>query len=174
MRNFLYLFFLPSLAFSQLNFSDPESQGLSKERLEMISELSKRYIDDKKVANITTMVNRNGKIVYYESFGNRGFDDNKEIKKDDLYRIYSMTKPIVSVAIMQLYEKGLFHLNDPIKNFLPEFKNLKYKKILSYLSKMNNSQSDIALVSNNKLLETGTSNLLFVKDQKFFTPKRDY
>tara|TARA_Y100000816_G_scaffold267604_1_gene229143 strand:+ start:38 stop:1321 length:1284 start_codon:yes stop_codon:yes gene_type:complete len=125
MRNFLYLFFLPSLAFSQLNFSDPESQGLSKERLEMISELSKRYIDDKKVANITTMVNRNGKIIYYESFGNRGFDDNKEIKKDDLYRIYSMTKPIVSVAIMQLYEKGKFHLNDPLDKFIPELKDLK-------------------------------------------------
>ncbi len=61
-----------------------------------------------------------------------------------------------------------------LKREKPEFKNLKYKKILSYLSKMDNSQSDIALVSNKKLLETGTSNLLFVKDQKFFTPKKDY
>ena len=71
------------------------------------------------------MVNRNGKIVYYESFGNRGFDDKKKIKKDDLYRIYSMTKPIVSVAIMQLYEKGKFHLNDPLDKFIPELKDLK-------------------------------------------------
>ena len=125
MKLFIIFFLIPSLAFSQLNFSDPDSQGLSKERIQMISELSKRYIEDKKVANITTMVNRKGKIVYYESFGNRGFDDNKEIKKDDLYRIYSMTKPIVSVAIMQLYEKGKFHLKDPLDKFIPELKDLK-------------------------------------------------
>ena len=125
MKFFIIFFLIPSLTFSQLNFSDPDSQGLSKERIQMISELSKRYIEDKKVANITTMVNRKGKIVYYESFGNRGFDDNKEIKKDDLYRIYSMTKPIVSVAIMQLYEKGKFHLNDPVDKYIPELKDLK-------------------------------------------------
>ena len=77
------------------------------------------------MANITTIVNRNGKIVYYESFGNRGFSDDRKVKKDDLYRIYSMTKPIVSVAVMQLYEKGFFHLNDPVENFLPSFKNQK-------------------------------------------------
>ena len=125
MKFFIIFFLIPSLAFSQLNFSDPDSQGLSKERIQMISELSKRYIEDKKVANITTMVNRKGKIVYYESFGKRGFDDNREIKKDDLYRIYSMTKPIVSVAIMQLYEKGKFHLNDPVDKYIPELKDLK-------------------------------------------------
>ena len=119
MKNFLFLFLLPSFAFSQLNFSDPESQGFSNERIEMITELSKRYIEDKKVANITTMVNRNGKVIYYESFGDRGFDDKENIKKDDLYRIYSMTKPIVSVAVMQLYERGEFHLNDPIDKFIP-------------------------------------------------------
>ena len=112
--------------FSQnLEYSDPDSQGISKDRIERISELSKSYIDNNKVANVTTIVNRNGNIIYYKAFGQRGADDKRKIKKDDLYRIYSMTKPIVSVAIMQLYEKGLFHLNDPIQNFLPEFKNLK-------------------------------------------------
>tara|TARA_B100000575_G_scaffold90293_1_gene71709 strand:+ start:50 stop:1336 length:1287 start_codon:yes stop_codon:yes gene_type:complete len=119
------LILLPLFNFSQLNLVDPESQGISKDRIQMISDLSKRYVDDGMVANITTMVNRNGKIVYFESFGKRGFDDNKEIKNDDLYRIYSMTKPIVSVAIMQLYEKGKFHLNNPVEKFIPELKNLK-------------------------------------------------
>ena len=61
-----------------------------------------------------------------------------------------------------------------LKREKPQYKNLKYKKILSYLSKMDNSRSDIGLVSNKKLLETGTSNLFFVKDNKFFTPKKDY
>ena len=56
----------------------------------------------------------------------------------------------------------------------PKYKNLKYKKILYYLSKMDNSKSDIGLVFKGKLFETGTSNLLFIKDKKFFTPKKDY
>jgi 4-amino-4-deoxychorismate lyase len=56
----------------------------------------------------------------------------------------------------------------------PQYKNLKYKKILSHLSKMDNSKSDIGLVSNKKILETGTSNLFFIKDKKIYAPKRDY
>ena len=122
----LLLTLVSLFGFSQnLEYSDPDSQGISKDRIERISELSKSYVDNNKVANVTTIVNRNGNIIYYKAFGQRGADDKRKIKKDDLYRIYSMTKPIVSVAIMQLYEKGLFHLNDPIENFLPEFKNLK-------------------------------------------------
>ena len=85
----------PIFIFSQLDSSNPESQGISSERLERLSKLSERYVNEGKVANITTIVNRNGKIVYFKSFGKRGLDDNDEVKKDDLYRIYSMTKPIV-------------------------------------------------------------------------------
>ena len=61
-----------------------------------------------------------------------------------------------------------------LKRERPQYKNLKYKKILSYLSKMDNSRSDIGLLSNSKLLETGTSNLLFIKNNKVFTPKKNY
>ena len=61
-----------------------------------------------------------------------------------------------------------------LKRERPQYKNLKYKKILSYLSKIDNSKSDIGLLSNSKLLETGTSNLLFIKDNKIFTPKKNY
>ena len=122
----LFFTLVSFFGFSQnLKYSDPNSQGISNDRIERISELSKSYVNNNKVANVTTIVNRNGNIIYYKAFGQRGADDKRKIKKDDLYRIYSMTKPIVSVAIMQLYEKGLFHLNDPIEKFLPEFKNLK-------------------------------------------------
>ena len=121
-----FIFLIPSLNISQgLEVSVPSQQGISDDRIKLISQLSEKYVKDKKVANITTIVNRNGKIVYYESFGDRGFSDERKVKKDDLYRIYSMTKPIVSVAVMQLYEKGFFHLNDPVENFLPSFKNQK-------------------------------------------------
>ncbi len=61
-----------------------------------------------------------------------------------------------------------------LKREKPEYKNLKYKRILSYLEKIDNSKSDVGLVHNKKILETGTSNLLFIKDKKVFTPKRNY
>ena len=100
---------------------------------------------------------------------------SKKRKYNHLLRI-AINKKIISISLRKRVKpKSNFNLRlVKLKREKPEFKNLKYKKILSYLSKMDNSQSDIALVSSKKLLETGTSNLLFVKDQKFFTPKKDY
>jgi len=100
---------------------------------------------------------------------------SKKRKYNHLLRI-AINKKIISISLRKRVKPKLnFNLRlVKFKREKPEFKNLKYKKILSYLSKMDNSQSDIALVSNKKLLETGTSNLLFVKNQKFFTPKKDY
>jgi len=112
------------LSFAQLAQVDPQQEGVSAERLERISEVSKAYLADEKVAGIATMVSRNGKIIYAKAFGERGVDDSKTLKIDDLFRIYSMTKPIVAVAAMQLYEKGMFHLSDPISKFLPELAEL--------------------------------------------------
>ena len=112
------------LSFAQLDQVDPQQEGVSAERLERISEVSKSYLADEKVAGIATMVSRNGKIIYAKAFGERGVDDSKTLKIDDLFRIYSMTKPIVAVAAMQLYEKGMFHLSDPISKFLPELAEL--------------------------------------------------
>ncbi len=100
---------------------------------------------------------------------------SKKKKYNHLLRI-AINKKIISISLRKRIKPKLnFNLRlVKLKREKPEFKNLKYKKILSYLSKMDNSQSDIALVFNKKLLETGTSNLLFVKDQNFFTPKKDY
>jgi len=100
---------------------------------------------------------------------------SKKRKYNHLLRI-AINKKIISISLRKRVKPKLnFNLRlVKLKREKPEFKNLKYKKILSYLSKMDNSKSDIALISNKKLLETGTSNLLFVKDQKFFTPKKDY
>ena len=100
---------------------------------------------------------------------------SKKRKYNHLLRI-AINKKVISISLRKRVKPKLnFNLRlVKLKREKPEFKNLKYKKILSYLSKMDNSKSDIALVSNKKLLETGTSNLLFVKDQRFFTPKKDY
>ena len=100
---------------------------------------------------------------------------SKKKKYNHLLRI-AVNEKIISISLRKRVKPKLdFNLKlVKLKREKPKFKNLKYKKILSYLSKMDNSKSDIALVSNKKILETGTSNLLFVKNQKFFTPKKDY
>ena len=100
---------------------------------------------------------------------------SKNKRYNHLLRI-AVNKKIISISLRKRIKPKLnFNLKlVNLKREQPQFKNLKYKKILSYLSKMDNSKSDVALVSDKKILETGTSNLIFVKDKKFFTPKKDY
>jgi len=102
-----------------------EKVGMSSERLDRITQMSQRYVDEGKFAGVVTMVARKGKLVHFEAVGNKGADDKRALKKDDLFRIYSMSKPITAAAVMQLYEKGKFQLNDPVHKFVPELKDLK-------------------------------------------------
>jgi branched-subunit amino acid aminotransferase/4-amino-4-deoxychorismate lyase len=84
----------------------------------------------------------------------------------------AVTKNTLSISLRKRIKPNL-NFNLKLVNFKrqkPEFKNLKYKKILNYLSKLDNSKSDIGLCSNKKIFETGTSNILFVKDKKIFSP----
>ena len=103
----------------------PERQGFSSERLQRITRMTQQYVDEGKLAGVITMVARRGKIVHFEAVGHRGADDPTPLEKDDLFRIYSMTKPITAAAAMQLYEQGQFHLSDPVSKFVPELKDLK-------------------------------------------------
>ncbi len=122
---FFIYFIVFNLTFAQFEKVEPELVGVSSERLNRISEISKNYVSQGKVPGIVTMIARKGKLIYFEAFGDRGIDDKRKIKKNDLFRIYSMTKPITALAAMQLYEKGKFQLNDPITKYIPELKNLK-------------------------------------------------
>ena len=122
---FFIFFILFKLSFAQLEKVDPELVGVSSERLNRVSEISKNYVTEGKVPGIVTMIARKGKLIYFEAYGNRGVDSKVKIKKNDLFRIYSMTKPVTAIAAMQLYEKGKFQLNDPITKYLPELNNLK-------------------------------------------------
>ena len=128
MRNFylaIICMFLTGNGISQLPISSPEAVGMSGDRLTQITKLSREYVDSSRVAGIVTMVARKGKIVYFETFGKRGMDDAANLKKDDLFRIFSMTKPITAVALMQLYEQGKFHMKDPVTKYIPELSGLK-------------------------------------------------
>ena len=100
---------------------------------------------------------------------------SKGKKYDHLLRI-ALNKKIISISLRKRVKpKKDFNLKlVNLRREKPQYKNLKYKKILSHLVKLDNSRSDIGLVVNNKILETGTSNLLFVKKQKIFTPIKNY
>ena len=115
----------PVTGLASLETSKPEAQGVSSEKLQRLSELSQQYVDEGRVAGIVNLVVRNGEVIHYEAAGNRGADNPSPMQVDDLFRIYSMTKPITAVAAMQLYEQGKFQLTDPVTKFVPELKDLK-------------------------------------------------
>jgi CubicO group peptidase (beta-lactamase class C family) len=103
----------------------PESVGLSSERLERIAGAIQKSIDDGRIAGGVALVARHGKVVYLKAVGMADRDAKKPMRTDSIFRICSMTKPITSVAAMMLYEEGRFMLNQPVSDFIPEFKNMK-------------------------------------------------
>jgi CubicO group peptidase (beta-lactamase class C family) len=103
----------------------PESQGFSSERAALISDVIHRYVDEGKVAGTMTLTARRGEIVHLDKYGYRNISQKKPIGFDTIFRIYSMTKPIVSCAMMMLWEQGKFKLDDNISSLLPEFNNTK-------------------------------------------------
>ncbi|MXY55289.1 MAG: beta-lactamase family protein [Gammaproteobacteria bacterium] len=98
--------------------------GMSAERLNRVTALTQRYVDEDKLAGVVTLVARDGKIVHFEAVGQRGADDDRPMTKDALFRIFSMSKPITAVAAMMLYEEGKFALSDPVEKFVPELADL--------------------------------------------------
>ena len=103
----------------------PETVGLSSERLERIGKTVQRDIGDKRIAGTVTPVIRHGQVAWFRAQGMSDREAGKPMRTDSIFRICSMTKPITSVAAMILYEDGKFLLDDPISNYLPEFKNPK-------------------------------------------------
>ena len=108
-----------------LPMADPESVGMSSERLERVGTAMQRYIDDDLVPGTVTLIARRGKIVHYEARGERWVEEGEAMEGDTIFRIASMTKPIASVALMTLFEEGHFLLTDPISKWLPEFTNMQ-------------------------------------------------
>ncbi len=98
---------------------------MSTDRLTRIGTLMQAYVDQEAIAGSVTLIARKGKIVYFEPTGVLNLDTGEPIQNDSLFRIYSMTKPITSVAAMLLFEQGKFQLDDPVAQYLPEFSNVK-------------------------------------------------
>lgn len=103
----------------------PESLGLSSQRLNRVADYLKEYVDSGKLPGYLVVVSRRGQPVYLHRYGLRDVEARTQVEDDTIFRIYSMSKPITSVAAMSLYERGLFQLDTPVSIFIPEFKGLE-------------------------------------------------
>ena len=105
--------------------STTERTGLDPQRLAKIDDhLLRRYIQPKKIAGALTLVARRGELAYLSPVGFMDLEREKPMREDTIFRIYSMTKPITSVAIMMLWEEGHWQLTDPVDRFIPKWRNL--------------------------------------------------
>jgi CubicO group peptidase (beta-lactamase class C family) len=103
----------------------PEEVGFSSERLRRVNSVMQGYVDSGRLAGTVTLLAREGQVFHFEHRGVAEVQSGRPMDLDTIFRIYSMTKPITSVAVMMLYEEGNFHLDDPVAKFIPELDGLK-------------------------------------------------
>ncbi len=115
----------PDYGLAQGPAAKPETVGLSSMRLERISTMVQSSVDRGEVVGAVTLVARHGQVVWLRANGQGDREHAKPMRTDSIFRICSMTKPIVSLGIMMLYEEGRFQLDDPISKYIPEFADPK-------------------------------------------------
>ena len=105
--------------------ASPEALGFSSARLERLDAAMAKAVADGRVAGVTTLLARHGKVVAFNTYGHADLAEGRPLEKDAIFRIYSMTKPVTGVAMMILFEEGRWRLDDPVSRYLPELKDLK-------------------------------------------------
>jgi CubicO group peptidase (beta-lactamase class C family) len=120
---------LGTAAAADLSSARPEAVGMSSERLQRLTATMRKLTDEGQLSGVVTMLAKDGKIVHYEASGWRDVESREPLKKDSIFRIYSMTKPVTGVAMMMLLEEGQWQLNDPVSKHIPELANLKVAKV---------------------------------------------
>mgnify|MGYP006280115765 CR=1 FL=1 len=103
--------------------AEPETVGMSADRLSRISETLSPHVEKGQISGLMTMVYRQGEVVHFNTYGDRDRQTDAPMTKETLFRIYSMTKPITTVAALMLYEEGHFQLDDPVAEYLPAFED---------------------------------------------------
>ena len=103
----------------------PAEVGVSGERLERLAAGMRRMVDEGRLAGVVTLMARGGKLVHAHVAGVQDVESGAPMRRDSIFRIYSMTKPITGVALMMLYEEGRWRLNDPVSRYVPGFAGLK-------------------------------------------------
>ncbi|MBO0814128.1 MAG: beta-lactamase family protein [Actinobacteria bacterium] len=104
---------------------DPAEVGLDAQRLQRIDRHFARYVDDGRLPGCLVAVSRLGRLAHVSCYGSRDLEAGLPVEPDTLWRIYSMTKPVTSVAAMILYEEGAFELSDPVSKFIPAFADVR-------------------------------------------------
>lgn len=123
---FCFAFVLTATAMAgPLPTAQPNEVGMSSERLNRIDTILKADIEKGKIPGAVVLVSRKGKIVYFKSFGMQDKEKTLPMKNDSIFRIYSMTKPFISVATMILFEEGKLLLSDPVSKYIPAFKDVQ-------------------------------------------------
>jgi CubicO group peptidase (beta-lactamase class C family) len=111
--------------------ASPESVGFDSARLKLFDDYMAKVVTDGRVAGMTTLLARHGKIVEFKTYGKASLATGKPMAKDTIFRIYSMSKPLTGVAMMTLFEQGKWRLDDPVTRYVPEFKNLRVVKSIN-------------------------------------------
>jgi CubicO group peptidase (beta-lactamase class C family) len=106
----------------------PSRAGVSAERLARIDAMCEDAIRENRIPGVVALVARHGKIVYHKAFGLADHEAGRALKRDDIFRIASQSKAITSTAVMLLWEEGRFRLDDPVSNWIPEFKGAQVLK----------------------------------------------
>jgi CubicO group peptidase (beta-lactamase class C family) len=114
-----------ALVAREIPTAQPEEVGLSSAKLAEMQAVARKMVDEEKVAGIVTMVARRGGICHFEAYGSRDIEASEPMQSDTIVRIYSMSKPVTSVAVMKLYEQGALLLDEPVETYIPELKGLK-------------------------------------------------
>ena len=105
--------------------ASPESVGFSAAGLKAFQQAMRALVDEGQLAGVTSLVARHGKVVHFDAYGVKNLETKTPLTKDTIFRIASMTKPIVGVAMMMLWEEGKWTLDDPVSKHIPEFAGLK-------------------------------------------------
>lgn len=121
----LALFIAPVFAAENLPTAPPEAVGLSRERLDRLSETMQAYVEKGQLSGAVVLVARRGKVAYFESFGQRDIEARSPMTGDAIFRIASQTKALVSTGILILQEEGKLLITDPVSKYLPEFAHTK-------------------------------------------------
>lgn len=152
------------------SFSKPtraEEVGFSTERLKRIDDFFEKSINEKSIPHAQCLIVRNGKIVYFKSFGWKDVEKKILLRNDDIFRLASQTKAVTTIALMMLYEKGLISLDDPVYKYIPGFKDVMVQKAANNDYSLSNLEKLTKPFTIHHLL-THTSGIPYYFDPKYF------
>lgn len=151
------LYLLLSSCTQQFSTATPESLGLSSDTLALAEELMQEYVDQGKWAGISTLVLKEDKIVQRGLYGFANLEKEQAVEEQSIFRIFSMTKPVTTVALMTLYDEGKFELDDAVSKYIPEFRDVQVYQTLTDPPSLEPTENELSI----RHLLTHTSGIVY-------------